>query len=121
MRSGSNRKIDAVDGLGREDLAAGDHLDHHRLAERARGREHGRGDDRRADRPQRDREHRAQRVQPERDRALAPGRAAPTTSASQISAIMIGVIITVRITTVTRSPAPVSCDDVLHRFLLVRA
>ena len=114
MRSGSKRKIDAVDRLRRERARAGDHRDHDRLAERAGGREHGRRDDRRADRAQRHGEHRAQRVHAERDRALAPGVAAPTTSASQISAIMIGVIITVGSRPRRASPAPVSCDDVLR-------
>ena len=52
--------------------------------------------------------------------AIAPSRHefGTDTSASQISATMIGVIITVRITTATDRPAPVSCDDVLHRLLL---
>ena len=54
--------------------------------------------------------------------AIAPSRQelGTDTSASQISAIMIGVIITVRITTVTASPAPVSSTTFCTEFFSAR-
>ena len=46
-RSGSKMNVEAVERVGREALRARDHREHDRLAERARGGEHGAGDDRR--------------------------------------------------------------------------
>ena len=56
-----------------EEVRAGDHRDHDRLAQRPGGREHGGGDDRGAHSAQGDRADRAQPVDAERGGALTPG------------------------------------------------
>ena len=98
-RSGSKRKVRPSSGFGREARRARDHREHDRLAERAGAGEHGGGDDRRARGAHRDRPHRAPAVDAERERRPRVQPRGTARSASTMIAIMIGVIITVRITT----------------------
>ena len=107
-RDGSKKKVMPSSGLGAKLDRARDHREHDRLAERAGGREHGR-------RRRSPAARRARAIVHITRQRLTPSAAAPSVhergtarSASTMIAIMIGMIITVRISAATSRLAPSS-------------
>ena len=115
--TGSNRNVIPSSGLASKRPAPGDHREHHRLAERARRREHQGGDDRRARGAHRDAPDRAPAVDAQRRPTPHARRPGTDSSAVAVIATMIGRIITVRISDRGHQVCAAELHHVGHRVL----